>query len=188
MHAVFHTPRSIHERAQVPQEQCPFVTWSALIHCCLIWINDIAVASVDISNTARTESRPIYQRTLNKTEMTFARKTMAFIVALSVALLPIGAPIVSATQLYGHGDVANVSMPSDGSIAMDDCCPESQPCEKNSVQCQLMTSCAVHSKSSAHVDISYIQYPSVQEATLPALADNAGPSYAGSPLFRPPRV
>jgi hypothetical protein len=121
--------------------------------------------------------------------MSFARTIVAFILAFSVGMLPVTGTAVAGAKLSQQGTFVKVHFHSDGMAEMDDCCPDqAKPCDQNGAQCQLMVSCALQSISVAGAEISYIDYPTLLENLFPALADKAGPSYAGNPLFRPPRI
>ena len=107
---------------------------------------------------------------------------MAFVIALSVAMLPAtGATAVSAKS-------AEMAHSADMSMAMDDCCPDhAKPCEGGD-QCQSMASCVYQSFSIANVAFSQFAYPPAPGHPFPALAEQAVPLHAGSLPFRPPRV
>ena len=120
--------------------------------------------------------------------MRFARTMMAFVIALSVATLPMAGSasvVVKSTELAPS---AQTTAAAEMSAAMDDCCPDAKLCDQSSEQCQSMASCALQSVSLADVAVSSLRYPPVPGNPLPALTDQAVPLHGGSPPFRPPRV
>jgi len=121
--------------------------------------------------------------------MRFARTMMAFVIALSVATLPVAGSasvVVKPTELTPS---AQMMADAEMSAAMDDCCPDhAKPCDQSSDQCQSMASCALQFVSLADVAVSSLRYPPVSGNPLPALTDQAVPLHGGSPPFRPPRV
>lgn len=120
--------------------------------------------------------------------MHFARTIMAFLIALSVALLPTAGSAAIDAKSSEHGAPAKMHMHSDMSV-MDDCCPDQpKPCGQNSDHCRSMASCAVQSVSIAGVAVSHIRFPMIAGNPLPILTDQAVTLYDGSPPFRPPRV
>jgi len=105
---------------------------------------------------------------------------MAFVVALSVAMLPVAAAPAASAKPAPMADMA---------AAMDDCCPDNTaPCDPGSDQCRWMSCCALQSFGIANAAVSEFSYPVITAAPLPALADRALPSHTGSAPFRPPRV
>jgi hypothetical protein len=118
--------------------------------------------------------------------MRFARTIMAFIVALSVAMLPVAGTAAIAVN------TAEMTMPAaaqsaDVPMAMD-CCPDpAEPCDQGG-KCQSMASCTQPSLGIANISVSGLTYSLVAGSPLPVLVDSAAPLRAGSPPFRPPRV
>ena len=112
---------------------------------------------------------------------------MAFIVALSVAMLPVAgtaAIAVKSTEMT----IPAAAQSTDMSVAMGDCCPDpAKPCDQAG-KCQSMASCTQPCFSIVNISVSYLTYPLVAGSPLPVLMDSAAPLHAGSPPFRPPRV
>jgi hypothetical protein len=107
---------------------------------------------------------------------------MAFVIALSVAMLP----AASATAVSGKS--AEMAASGDMFAAMDDCCPDpTKPCDQGGNQCQSMA-CAHQSFSISNVAVLQLTYPSMPGHLLTTLTDQAAPLRAGNPPFRPPRV
>jgi hypothetical protein len=108
---------------------------------------------------------------------------MAFVVALSVAMLPV------AASMAASANTAAMAASGDVSTAMDDCCPDHMnPCDQSSDQCQSMACCAGQSFSISNVTVSPFAFPLMSGDLLPKLTDHAVPLHLGSPPFRPPRV
>jgi hypothetical protein len=109
--------------------------------------------------------------------MSVVRTFAACLIALSVALLP-------ATLGAGRA-VAATDAPM--SMAMDDCCPTSEPCDKSVNDCAFMVACALKSFNFAAQDVAGTRLPLVQTLTLSPAASTDLPSYCGSPPLDPPR-
>lgn len=109
--------------------------------------------------------------------MSVVRTFAACLIALSVALLP-------ATLGAGWA-VAATDAPM--SMAMDDCCPTSEPCDKSVNDCTFMAACVLKNISFAAQDIAGTRLPLVQTLTLSLPASDDLPSYSGSPPLDPPR-
>jgi hypothetical protein len=115
--------------------------------------------------------------------MGFARTIIAIVVALSVAMLPVAATMAASAK------TAEIAASADASAAMDECCPDdAKQCDQGGSRCESRACCAYQTPSIANVAISRFAYPSVSDSPLPALAEHAVISHAGSPPFRPPRV
>lgn len=121
--------------------------------------------------------------------MRIARIALAFVIALSVATLPMAA---SASISVKPTEIAVSTISTTGaemSPAMDDCCPDhAKPCDQHSDHCQSMSSCGLQSVNLADVAVSRLKYPTLPGNPVPMLTDQAVPSHGGSPPFRPPRV
>jgi hypothetical protein len=125
--------------------------------------------------------------------MVFARTILAFLIALSVALLPatgtagLKSKSHDMTAMSAH-DSMDDSM--DGSMAepMDDCCPHAiVPCDKDGGQCSSMAACTINCLSFAGGASSPFIHPVTLAALLPPFEGSVLFSQMGSPPFRPPR-
>jgi hypothetical protein len=103
--------------------------------------------------------------------MSVVRTFAACLIALSVALLPATLAATDAPM----------------SMAMDDCCPTSEPCDKSVNDCAFMVACALKSFNFAAQDVAGTRLPLVQTLTLSPAASTDLPSYCGSPPLDPPR-
>lgn len=125
--------------------------------------------------------------------MRFARTMMAFVLMLSVAMLPAAGSASIVTKSTEMAVSGNTDTGAEMSAVMDGCCPDhAKPCDQSSDQssdqCQSMASCAFQSVSLADVAVSPLRYPPVPGNMLPRLTYQAVPLHSGSPPFRPPRV
>jgi hypothetical protein len=113
--------------------------------------------------------------------MNIARTIIAFLIALSVAILPAAASAgVSVKSL----EAAGISTMED----MPDCCPhKANACEKGMDDCASMATCAVKCFSFVGTS-SIIVFPSTFVKVADSLAADALSSQTGSPPFRPPRA
>lgn len=122
--------------------------------------------------------------------MNIARTILAFVTALSLAVLPTAGPAPAAAKSTEQAAVTAGSPAStEISEAMDDCCPDhAKPCDQGGDQCRSMASCAHPSFGVSSVDFSPIVHLLLSGNRLFAVADPIVPSHAGYPPFRPPRV
>jgi hypothetical protein len=107
------------------------------------------------------------------------RTILAFLIALSVAMLPAAGGVSSKSP-----EPADMSMTDD----MHDCCPNAHPCDKAMDDCGTMATCALKCFSFAGTSSSIIAFPSISAAMTAAFVSNPFSSQMGSPPFRPPRV
>jgi predicted deacylase len=118
---------------------------------------------------------------------------MALVIALSVALLPTAgsaASIVGSSQDAYRAMAKDMTMASDMSGAMDECCPDQAkdtPCDRTSNHCP-MVCCAGQSLNFAVFDAFRFNSPTAAGNLLPIPADQVVDLHSGSPPFRPPRV
>jgi hypothetical protein len=116
--------------------------------------------------------------------MSIGRTILAFLIAMSVAMLPAaGAGLSSKSR-----DQADMSMTEDMSMAKDthDCCPPTaNPCDDG---CGAMASCALKCFSFAVTSSSFITFPASFAKMIAPLEHNPFSSQTSAPPFRPPRV
>jgi hypothetical protein len=121
------------------------------------------------------------------------RVIMALVIALSVALLPTAGSAVSivGSSQDAHRAVSkDMSMASDMSGAMDECCPDQakdKPCDQSSNHCP-MVCCAGQLLNLAVFDVFRFNSPTAAGNPLPIPVDQVVAVNSGSPPFRPPRV
>src|SRR5262245_34415038 len=114
--------------------------------------------------------------------MLFARTILAFLIALSVALLP---PMGTAGVNSKSHDMTEMSAVE----PMDDCCPHAaNPCDKADGQCSSMAACTINCLSFTGGASSPFIYPLTLAALLPPFEGGVLLSQIGSPPFRPPRA
>ena len=86
--------------------------------------------------------------------MRFARTIMAFVIALSVAMLPTAGSAIIAAKSTEQGAPVTMNASSDMSAAMDDCCPDhTKPCDQNNDHCQSMASCGRFARRAASEEL-----------------------------------
>jgi len=115
--------------------------------------------------------------------MSITRTIFAFLIAISVALLPVagGAAFKLKSSETEMSDMA-------ASDAMDDCCPpHANPC-KGTADCALMPGCTLSFFSISGISAVAIVFPPPLAGIMPPLASESLESLTGSPPFRPPRV
>jgi len=113
--------------------------------------------------------------------MNIARTIVAFLIALSVAMLPAAGSAAMSTK---SPEVAGIDVTDD----MSDCCPHKvSPCEKTMDDCGAMATCALKCFSFLGTS-AVIVCPSAFAKMTASFAANPFSSQAGSPPFRPPRA
>jgi hypothetical protein len=113
--------------------------------------------------------------------MSWMRTILAFLIALSVALLPVAGS--AAFKLTSH-DMTETS----ANEPMHDCCPDkANPCDK-AVDCASMAACTSNCLSFAGGGSSPFIYLVSIAAILPPMENAVLRSRTGTPPFRPPRV
>jgi hypothetical protein len=113
--------------------------------------------------------------------MNIARTVVAFLIALSVAMLPAAGSAAMSTK---SSEAAGISITDD----MPDCCPhKANPCEKAMDDCAAMATCALKCLSFLSTS-AVIVFPSAFAKMTASFAANPFSSQAGSPPFRPPRA
>ena|SRR5215831_7552449 len=122
--------------------------------------------------------------------MRIVRLIMAFLITLSVAMLPTVGSAMSVAATPSQGASAKLSVADDMSAAMDECCPEhakDKPCDQPRDQCPLPC-CAAQPISIAVAAGFHFNVPIVPGYPLSLPADQVVSLHSGSPPFRPPRV
>jgi hypothetical protein len=112
--------------------------------------------------------------------MDVGRTILAFVIALSVAMLPAAAGMGVALKSAGMSDM---------SVMGDDCCPpEANPCDMAANGCTTMATCALKCFSFVSNVSSPLVYPRTVANVVPLFESGHFRSQVGSPPFRPPRV
>ncbi|MDN5001196.1 hypothetical protein ACFQZO_09910 [Bradyrhizobium sp. GCM10027634] len=121
--------------------------------------------------------------------MRFVRTFLAFAIAVSLAVLPLGAS--AAVRAMSLDDMqAAMQMADHGDMSMDDCCPDDMkgtPLHKDGYKCGMGFCCVGGALVLGHVR-PLVFRPFVMAASKIAIpADQVVLSRGGSPPFRPPR-
>ena len=120
--------------------------------------------------------------------MRFVRTILAFAIAISLAMLPVGA---SASGLAMSSDHMQASMQmGDAGMSMDDCCPDmkgtgSQPA---GYKCGMGFCCVGGTIALDDVRPVAFGHFAVAATTIAIPADQVLSVRSGSPPFRPPRI
>lgn len=125
--------------------------------------------------------------------MQFGRTLLTFLVAASVAMLPVvggvAAPAAAKSMDMSASMAMPVSVDMSVSEAMSDCCPpEAVPCDQGMSTCADMAACAFSVLSFSGSAVSALVFPPVGAQVPQPLAHQTLRSHTGSPPFRPPRV
>lgn len=121
--------------------------------------------------------------------MHIRRKLLTFLIAASVAMLPmvgVGASTMSSVDM-------SISKVTSGDMsvseAMSECCPpDAVPCDKATGNCADMAACAFSNFSFSSGAVADLAFPIVGTQILPPLSHQTLRSQMSSLPFRPPRV
>lgn len=121
--------------------------------------------------------------------MRFVRFILAFAIALSLAMLPVGA---SAAGLAMSSDDMQMSMHmgGDSDMSMDDCCPDMKgtPSHTGGYKCGMGFCCVGGIMALGDIRPVAFQYRPADASKVAIPADQVVSSRGGSPPFRPPRI
>ncbi|PDT87240.1 hypothetical protein CO669_26810 [Bradyrhizobium sp. Y36] len=121
--------------------------------------------------------------------MRFVRTILAFAIAISLAMLPVGA---SASHLAMSPDdmQATMQMGGDAGMSMDDCCPDMKgtPSETGGYKCGMGFCCVGGLVALDDIRPVAFGHVAVAASTLPIPEDQVVTIGGGSPPFRPPRI
>jgi hypothetical protein len=121
--------------------------------------------------------------------MRFVRTILAFAIAISLAMLPVGA---SAAQLAMSSDdmQTTMHMSSDAEMSMDDCCPDMKgPGSPTSgYKCGMGFCCVGGIIALADIRSVALEHLAVAAGQMALPEDQVVSCRGGSPPFRPPRV
>lgn len=121
--------------------------------------------------------------------MQFGRTLLTFLVAASVAMLPVVGGIAVPAAAKSMDMSASIAMPASGDVFVSDCCPsDAVPCDKATGNCADMAACAFSNFSFSSGAVAALVFPIVGTQILPPLAHQPLRSQTSSPPFRPPRV
>ena len=120
--------------------------------------------------------------------MRFVRTILAFAIAMSLAMLPVGA---SASGLAMSSAMqATMQIGSDAGMAMDDCCPDMKgtPSDTASYKCGMGFCCVGGTVALDDIRPVAFGHFAVAASMLPIPADQVVSVRGSSPPFRPPRI
>jgi len=118
--------------------------------------------------------------------MNVGRTILVFLIAISVATLPVAAATNIAAKSTDIAETAAITDMTEMAAMEDmDCCPhKAKTCD----DCSSMATCPLMSFGLFAASASNIIFPSVVASVNPLSGANAFHSQKGSPPFRPPRV
>jgi hypothetical protein len=122
--------------------------------------------------------------------MRFVRTILAFAIAVSLAMLPIGA---SAAGLAMSSDdiQPSIHMAGGADMSMDDCCPDDMKgttSHTDGYKCGMGFCCAGGTIALSDVRTLAFEFLAVTASKIAIPADQVVSFRGGSPPFRPPRV
>jgi len=121
--------------------------------------------------------------------MQFVRTILAFAIAISLAMLPVGA---SAAGLAMSADDMQmvVQMGGDADMPMDDCCPDMKgpSFHTGGYKCGMGFCCVGGIIALADIRPVAFEYLAVAAGEMVLPEDQVTSSRGGSPPFRPPRI
>lgn len=120
--------------------------------------------------------------------MRFVRTIVAFAIAISLAMLPVGAS--ASTPAMSSDDMQAAMQMSPTEMSMDDCCPDMKGTGSDtaSYKCGMGFCCVGGLVALDDVRPVAFRHFAVMASTLPIPADQVVSVRCGSPPFRPPRV
>ena len=126
----------------------------------------------------------------NSISMRLVRTILAFAVAVSLAMLPLGA---SAAGYATSSDEVQATMPmaGHGDMAMDDCCPDDMKgtsSHKNGDNCGMGFCCIGGALALGEVRILSFEFLLLPASKIAIPGDQVASHLGGSPPFRPPRA
>ena len=127
--------------------------------------------------------------------MRFVRTLLAFAIAVSLAMLPLGASATAHTMskddmrasmhIAGHTDMSHADM------SMDDCCPDDmkgKTSHTDGYKCGMGLCCVGGALALGDVRPLSFQFLAIAASKLAIPADQVVSYRGGSPPFRPPRI
>ena len=130
------------------------------------------------------------ERSLNLS-MLFVRTILAFAIAVSLAVLPLGAGASAAGRAMAPDDMQAVMQMADhGDMSIDDCCPDDMkgtPLHQDGYKCGMGFCCVGGALALGHVRPLVLGLFVMTASKIAIPADQIVLSRSGSPPFRPPR-
>lgn len=121
--------------------------------------------------------------------MRLVRTLLAFAIALSLAMLPLGAS--AAGLAMSSDDMQAMHMASGGDMSMDDCCPDGMKgttSHPDGYKCGMGFCCAGATVALADVRGLAFAFLAMAATKIVLPADQVVAFHSGSPPFRPPRI
>ncbi|WFU78651.1 hypothetical protein QA645_29530 [Bradyrhizobium sp. CIAT3101] len=121
--------------------------------------------------------------------MRFVRTMLAFAIAISLAMLPVGASVASPA-MSSHDMQMSMHMDGDADMSMDDCCPDMKGTGSHSVgyKCGMGFCCVGGIIALADICPVAFEFLAVAAGKMTLPEDQVVSHRGGSPPFRPPRV
>ncbi|WP_315780302.1 hypothetical protein [Bradyrhizobium sp. SZCCHNPS1003] len=122
--------------------------------------------------------------------MRLVRTILAFAIALSLAMLPIGASTV-AVAMSSNDMQASMAMGDGADMSMDECCPDDMKgtiSPSHGDKCGMGFCCAGGTVALGDIRTIVVAPLAIAATTLALPADQVASLDSGSPPFRPPRV
>ena len=123
--------------------------------------------------------------------MRFVRTILAFAIAASLALLPVGASSAGGFAMVSGGAHSSMQMGASDDMSMDDCCPDDvkgAPSHTDGYKCSMGFCCVGGAVALGDVRALRFEFLPAAATKVAIPADQIVPVRGGSPPFRPPRV
>ncbi|MGY8705952.1 hypothetical protein RAD16_09425 [Bradyrhizobium sp. 18BD] len=119
--------------------------------------------------------------------MRFVRTILAFAIAISLAMLPVG---VSAAEIAMSPDNLQTTMGGDAEMSMDECCPDMKGTGSHTggYKCGMGFCCIGGIVALGDVRPVAFEHLAVAASTMAIPEDQVASYRGGSPPFRPPRI
>ncbi|MBR0718101.1 hypothetical protein [Bradyrhizobium liaoningense] len=122
--------------------------------------------------------------------MRFVRTILAFAIAISLAVLPLGAS-AAGFAMSSDDMQASMSMAGDAGMSMDECCPDDMKgaaSQTDSHKCGMGFCCIGGTVALGDVRSVAFDFLAVAASKVAIPADQVVSFRGGSPPFRPPRI
>jgi len=120
--------------------------------------------------------------------MQLVRTILAFAIAISLAMLPVGASAATVAMSSDH--MQTMHMNGDADMSMDGCCPDMKDKSSHSAgyKCGMGFCCVGGMMALADVRPLGVAYLALAVGKIAIPADQVVSYRGGSPPFRPPRI
>jgi hypothetical protein len=133
---------------------------------------------------------PALERLGGYTSMRLFRTILAFAIAASLALLPVGASAAGLAMVHDNAK-SGMLMSSSANMPMDDCCPDDMkgvPSHTDDYKCGMGLGCVGGFVAFSGVQTTIFELLPAPASKVAIPADQVASSVGASPPFRPPRV